>query len=270
MNNINCEKITSRKNPKIAAACSLADKKSRDSTGLFVAEGIKLIKELILEGVKIHRLFFTEKAKNRFYDTLIKAQEAGCELYEVTDEVYEKLSAEKNPEGIFAQAQKTSVYGSCADTPGSGGFLILDGIQNPSNVGTVIRTASALGISRILLGEGCADIFSHKTLRASMGSLFKVHICITEDLCGEIDYLKKQGAHIYAAMLDKDSTDIRSAEFSRDDCIVLGNEGNGISDKVSAVCDRKVIIPMQLGTESLNAASAAAILMWEKQKGVLE
>jgi len=270
VNNINCETITSRKNPGIIAACSLADKKGRDATGLFATEGIKLLGELLDENITVTELFFTARAKQRYADAINRACGTGAKLFEVTDEVYAKLSSEKNPEGVFAVAKKSKVYASCADTPGNGGFLILDGVQNPSNIGTVIRTASALGIQKILLGPGCADIFSHKTLRASMGALFKVNICIAADLCKEIKYLLSSGCQVYAAALDKNSTDIRNTVFAAEDCIVLGNEGSGISDEVLALCDKKVIIPMQQNTESLNAATAAAILMWEKQKGALK
>lgn len=262
------EKITSRKNRRIIEACALADKKARDKSGIFAVEGIKLFEELLLEKVTLCEVYYTENAYKRFSEIINKA-EGKCELFEVTDEVYDKLSFEKHPEGIFAVAKKTPVYNNVSETPGDGGFLILDGVQNPSNVGTVIRTAAALGISRILLGEGCADIFGHKTLRAAMGTLFKVNVCVTGDICTEIEKLKANGMSVYGAALDETSVDIRDISFKKDDCIVLGNEGKGISEKVLSLCDKKVIIPMRQGTESLNAAAAAAVLMWEKQKGVM-
>ena len=258
------EKITSRKNPKIIAACSLADKKNRDKSGLFAAEGIKLLRELISEKVELDKVFCTSRAVEKYADSLSKLS---CELYEVTDEVYDKLSFEKNPEGIFAVAKKTPVYGRACETPGKGGFVMLDRVQNPSNVGTVIRTACALGVSRILLGEGCADIFGPKTLRAAMGTLFKVNICVTDDICREIEEIQSLGANVFAAALDSTSEDIGKVSFSPDDCLLIGNEGEGISEKALSLCKRKVIIPMRLNAESLNAAAAAAILIWEKQKG---
>ena len=262
------EIITSRKNRKIIDAHALADKKTRDKTGLFAVEGIKLLDELISEKVKLCEVYYTKGAYSRFHESIDIAQKF-CPVFEVTDEVYEKLSFEKTPEGVFAVARKTEVSDDVLKTPGEGGFVILDGVQNPSNVGTVIRTAAALGVSRILLGEGCADIFGPKTLRASMGTLFKVNICVTSDICLQIEKIKNEGMKVYGAALDDSSVDVRTVNFEKDDCIVLGNEGNGISEKVLALCDKKIIIPMQQNAESLNAAAAAAVLIWEKQKGVM-
>ena len=258
------EKITSRKNPKIISACSLADKKGRDKSGLFAAEGIKLFKELLLEKVQRVRIFCTSAAIEKYSSDLACAE---CEIFEVTDEVYDKLSFEKNPEGIFAIAKKTKIYESASQTPGDGGFVMLDRVQNPSNVGTVIRTASALGVSRILLGAGCADVFGPKTIRAAMGALFKVNICVTDDICREIENITASGAKVFAAALDETSIDVGKVSFLHDDCLLIGNEGEGISEKALGLCTQKVIIPMQQNTESLNAAAAAAILIWEKQKG---
>jgi TrmH family RNA methyltransferase len=262
------EMITSRKNRKIIDAHSLCDKKARDKSGLFATEGIKLLKELISEKVELCEVYFTESAKNRFSDVFSEAEKL-CPVYEVTDEVYEKLSFEKSPEGVFAVAKKKSVFKNALETAGDGGFVILDGVQNPSNVGTVIRTAAALGVSRILLGKGCADVFGPKTLRAAMGTVFKVNICVCDDILKEIENLKKSGMKVYGAALEKDSVDIREISFEKDDCIVLGNEGQGISKEVLSLCDKKIIIPMMQNTESLNAASAASVLIWEKQKGVI-
>lgn len=266
MKDISFEIITSRKNRRIISVCALSDKKERDRRGLFCAEGIKLLSELISEKVEICELYFTDRAFSRYSAEIELCASNGTEVFEVSAEVYEKMSAEKNPEGIFAVAKKTPVYTNVENTPGDGGFLVLDGVQNPLNVGTVIRTASALGISRILLGEGCADIFNHKTLRAAMGTLFKVNICVTDDLAREIKKLSEMGT-VYGAALDKTSCDIRSVKFEKNDSVILGNEGNGISEEILSLCDKKVIIPMQQNTESLNAATAAAIIMWEKQKG---
>jgi TrmH family RNA methyltransferase len=268
--NIRCDRITSRKNPKIISACALSDKKVRDLTGLFAAEGIKLLREILYENIKITDIYHTKSAAVKFSEELEKADMSGANIYEVSDEVYDKLSEEKNPEGIFTSAKKFPVYPHAAQTPGKGGFVILDSIQNPLNIGAIIRAAAALGVERILLGEGCADIFGRKTIRAAMGALFKVNICVCSDICKELGQLKKSGSRIFASALGAESTDIRNIKFSPDDCIVIGNEGSGISEKVLNVCDKKIIIPMQQNTESLNAASAASILIWEKQKGVIE
>lgn len=263
------EKITSRKNPKIISACALSEKKERDKTGLFAAEGIKLLKELISEKVELVSLFCTARAIEKYSAELLCAKDGGCSVFEVTDEVYDKLSFEKNPEGIFAVAKKTAIYKTVSQTPGEGGFVILERVQNPSNVGTVIRTAAALGVSRIMLTSDCADIFSPKTLRACMGAIFKVNILVTNDVCREIGELQSCGGKVYAAALDDDSADVANVSFCKCDSILIGNEGEGISEKTLKECSNKIIIPMKQNTESLNAAAAAAILIWEKQRGMV-
>lgn len=247
----------------------MRDKKERDRTGLLAVEGRKLCGELLKEHLPVTQVFYTPRAAER-YPTLIEELKQTAEaVYSVTEEVYEKLTEEKQPEGIFAAAKKPPVYADIAETPGTGGFLILDGIQNPSNLGTVLRTAAALGMERILLGEGCADPFGKKALRAAMGAVFKVSLCITEHLCGELEKLNRLPGCLYAAALDENARDIRSVSFLPQDSIVIGNEGQGVSEKVLRQCHGTVIIPMLPHTESLNAAAAAAILIWEKQKGGL-
>ena len=262
------ESITSRKNRRIISVCALSDKKERDGRGLFCAEGTKLISELISENIMIRELYFTERAAEKYNGQISVCDGRGAECFLVTDEVYEKLTEEKNPEGILAVAEKPEVFSDISETSGEGGFLVLDGVQNPLNAGTVIRTASALGFSRILFGPGCADIFSRKALRASMGTVFKVNICLSRDLCADISRLKELGL-VYAAALEPDSIDIRKTTFKKNDSFVLGNEGQGISPAILSLCDKKIIIPMQQNTESLNAATAAAIIMWEMKKEYL-
>lgn len=261
------EKITSRRNPKILACAALSDKKERDARGLFAAEGVKLCGELLKESVKIETVFFTARAEEKFSRTLNALCDAAEEAFLVSDEVYEKLTEEQSPEGILSVARKPAVFSDPLNTPGKGGFLILDEVQNPQNLGTMLRTASALGISRVLLGEGCADPFGKKALRAGMGSVFKIHLCITRDLVSAVKRLKSDSHRILAAALSDDAEDIRTVAMSPADHLIIGNEGRGISEAVLACRDKSVIIPMRQNTESLNAAAAAAVLMWEKQKG---
>lgn len=264
-----CERITSRKNTRIAQARALTDKKERDRTGCFFVEGSKLCEELLKESLCVETVFFTERAREKYAyavePLLEKAQESFC----VTDEVYEKLTDEQHPEGVFAVAQKPTVFHAIDETVGKGGFLILDGVQNPSNLGTVIRTASAFGIERILLGEGCADPFGIKALRASMGTVFKVALCRVDTLYDAVRTLRGGAGKIYGAALSETARDIRELSFAPDDHIVIGSEGRGISEPILSLCDTHVIIPMRRNVESLNAAAATAIFLWEKQKGAL-
>lgn len=255
------ERITSRKNGKIIHACSLSEKKNRDREGLFAFEGEKLFCEALAEGVEICEVYFTEKAMSQNREALEKAFSKGASLYLVTREVYDKLTYEKASQGIFAVAVKKELA-ELSDEIGEG-FIILESLRDPSNVGAVIRTCAALGSNKILLTDDCADVYGYKALRAAMGTVFKTELYVTSDVSASIRLLQKSGK-VYAAALREDAVSIADVIFEREDSIVIGNEGHGVSQAVLEACDGTLIIPMQCGTESLNASVAAAILIWEK------
>ena len=185
----------------------------------------------------------------------------GGDLYEVADAVYEKLTDENAPQGVLTVAKAPS-----PEPKHTGLTIILDGVADPGNVGTVIRCADAFGAERVILGDGSADAFGQKTVRAAMGSLFRVP---TEraSLAETIEKLKNDGYTVYAAMLDRDSVCVDAVEKGGRLAFVIGNEGHGISDEVRGACDGSVIIPMRDdGAESLNAAVAASVIMWEHKR----
>ena len=263
--NFEFEQITSRKNPKIIRACSLADKKYRDREGLFAFEGEKLFGEALHEGVRITEVFFTKRAAENCEQLINEAYNLGAAAYLVTEEVYEKLTYEKASQGIFAVARKWELEEFSKDSDDSQGYIMLESVRDPSNVGAILRSCAALGSSNILLSEDCADIFGYKTLRAAMGAAFKANIVITHDTEKSIKTLKERG-NVYAAALTDSAQSIAETEFSACDSIIIGNEGHGVSDKVLENCSGAVIIPMQCGSESLNASVAAAILIWERAR----
>lgn len=250
--------IKSRSNPKVLWACGLSDKKKRDSEGLFRFEGIKLFSEAMREKLDVVAVFASEKAMRTYAPEL---SAFGGEIYSVENAVYEKLTEENAPQGVLTIAKKPLPI--CAAT---GLTVMLDGVADPGNVGTVVRCADAFGVERVILGDGCADAFGQKTVRAAMGSLFRVP---TErvPLPERIKALRADGYTVFAAMLDR--TSVRADEIKKGAKIafVVGNEGHGISAEVRAVCDGSVIIPMrENGAESLNAAVAASVLMWEHKR----
>ncbi len=255
----NLEMITSRKNAAVLAAAALADKKQRDKTGLFAFEGIKLLEDALRSGAEVERVFATERAYERYAAVLESASER---LTLVTDEVYAKLSFENAPQGVFTVAKKMEkrekAYGECAFA------LFLDTVGDPGNLGTIIRSADAFGADTVFVGEGSADIYNPKTVRATMGSLFRVDVRVCESIAGDISALRAQGFDVYAAMLDKTSKNLCNLPLERGKIgFVVGNEGHGVSEKVRAACTGSVIIPMSEGPESLNAAISASILSWE-------
>jgi len=255
----NSEIITSRKNAAVLAAAALAEKKQRDKTGMFAFEGIKLLCDAIGAGVEIEKVFATERAFERYGEKLAPA---ASKLVIVTDEVYAKLSFENAPQGVFVVAKKRKEakreYGARAFA------LFLDTLGDPGNLGTVIRSAEAFGADTVFVGEGSADIYNPKTVRAAMGSLFRVDVRVCSDIAADISRMRGEGFRVYAAMLDKSSRDVCELELENGKIgFVIGNEGHGVSESVRSACTGSVIVPMCDGPESLNAAICSSLLSWE-------
>ena len=252
------ERITSRKNNKVVEASKLTDRRRREEAGLFVLEGIKLFSEAARAGAVIREVFVTDAALEK-YGEEIEAANCG-KVYSVTDEVFEKLSTESAPQGIFATAEFFVADGRApTDAPFA---LVLDGVADPGNLGTIIRCADALGADCIYVGDSGADVYNPKTVRGSMGSIFRVRTerCNAADA---VSRLQGEGYKVYAATLDERAIDVRRADISGKVAFVIGNEGHGVSPDVAAACGGSVIIPMTAGVQSLNAAVAASLIMWE-------
>ncbi len=256
--------ITSRKNEKITWAAKLSDKKRRDSEGVFFTDGIKLLQEAVLSRLEIQKVFFTQKALSLYPDELESAK--AKEYFLVSDEVFEKLTDEAAPQGVFAVIKKREALPFSDESIHDGGFIILEDIQNPLNLGAIFRCAYSLGIEKIVLTKGCADVYNPKTLRSAMGSIFKCSFYVYDDICDFIKVLKNNGGRVFCTHLHSDSHSLGSFSFEKGDSIVMGNEGHGVSEAVLKECTGSVIIPMNEGAESLNAAAAAAIIMWEMKK----
>lgn len=260
--------ITSRKNEKIIWASKLSDKKNRDKENVFFTEGIKLLKEAIISHLCIEKVFFTSKALDLYKETL---ESAGSKEYIlVSDEVFEKLTDESSPQGVFAVIRKPQTSTFDDTSIRDGGFIILEDIQNPLNLGAIFRCAYSLGGTKLILSKSCADVYGSKALRSGMGSIFKTEFYISDDICAFIKNLKELGNRVFCTHLHSDSLKLGSFTFKESDSIVIGNEGHGVSEQVVSVCDGSVIIPMTEGAESLNAASASSIIIWEMNKSKLQ
>lgn len=257
------EIITSKNNPAVVAAAKLSDKKYRERTQTFAFEGIKLFMEAFSAGVRFSRVFATEDAYGKYGEAL-SALPVGV-LSVVSDAVYEKLSFEHAPQGIFCVAE----YFSVQPSEDASFVILLDGVADPGNFGAVLRSAEAFGVDTVYMGKNGADLYNPKTVRACMGSLFRTEIKRSEDIVGEIARLQKDGFRIFATALDKRSLDIRKVDFSGKIGFVIGNEGHGVSPEAIEACDGTVIIPMCEGPESLNAAVASSVVMWEAARNRL-
>lgn len=260
--------ISSRNNKLIVDCCKLKNKKYRDSAGLFFFEGEKLLKEAVKCGVRIKYLFFTD-------DDISIDLPPQTEAIRVTRGVYEKISEEKSPEGLFCVAEHIDKLHKCDKIEGSDifgelskgkSYFIAESVRDPGNLGTIMRTASAMGIDMLILSSDCADIYNSKTVRAGMGAIFRQATYRVSDLPRVIGDLRAKEIKVYAAALDKSSvslSDITSSDSKV--CFAVGNEGHGLSDEIISACDKSVIIPMRGETESLNVSAATAILMWQER-----
>lgn len=260
--------ITSRKNRIILeASCLCVDKKARDKSGLFPAEGIKLLEEALICGLKVDKLFFTQKALDLYINTIERTECA--QKFLVTDEVYAKLSDESAPQGIFACIEKP-VCGNLSDEELTcGDFVLLEDVQNPLNIGAILRCCYSMGFEKVVFSKACADIYNPKCVRAAMGSLFKITPFFSDNMPELALRIANAGNRVFCTCLNKNSLVLGDISFKPGDCFAIGNEGHGVSESLMKSCSDSLIIPMNSGAESLNAATAAAIVMWEMKKNTL-
>ncbi len=267
------EFISSRSNGTIVSLAKLADRKHRDEASLFLSEGVKLAEEALLHS-EVDCLVFSETAVKEGKEEVLALAEqgknCGCRIIVAGEPAFAKLTSEKAPQGVIAVSRYMSCHSSAHETDFSAWqkgkrILILDRIQDPGNMGTMIRSAAAMGFTGIV-AVGCTDIYSTKTLRASMGAVFRCDILRTDEPVSLIGALREKGRRVLAAALGKVSYTLGEIELLESDCVVIGNEGHGISDAVLSACDAALKIPMTDGSESLNASAAAAIIMWEYHK----
>lgn len=252
--------LTSRKNDIVRRFRELQrDKKLRDSEGVFVAEGDHLCGEAVKAGAVIRCALLTERAQEKYPEAARALMSSAADYAVISEDIAEYISDTKAPQGLFAEIARRP-QGAVP----SGRLVLLDGVQDPGNVGTIIRTSEALGIKGVLLSDKCADIYSPKTLRASMGSIFRLP-CIVCGLAETITELKSRGYTVYGAMLDDTAKKLGEVSFGDNHAVVIGSEGRGISDEVKAACTGGLYIPIT-GAESLNAAAAAAMIIWELSK----
>ena len=242
------EHITSLKNPKVAAWKALKDRKGRRESGCFLVEGRKMVEEALKSAFDVETVLVQEGME--LPDGLTMP------VYELPAHVLAAVCDTKTPQGIAAvvRMKEQSALGKH--------IVVLDGVQDPGNVGTIIRTADAAGLDGVLLSTQCADVFSPKVLRATMGSIFRMNLRTTDDLPGELTKLREKGYSILSSQLD--GTPFYEREkVAEQFALIIGNEGNGVSEQVQQTATQRVRLPMRGGAESLNAAIAAAIMMYE-------
>ncbi len=255
--------ITSRQNPLVKSICALSEKKRRVESGLFRIDGKKLLEEAISSGIEIKYVVLREHSDRMLYELAAKAC---ADTVTVSESVFEKLSDERAPEGVITVAyMPTQLHTNDVRVSETESVLIAEAIRDPGNLGTVIRSCYALGIDKLILTSDCADLYNSKTLRAAMGAIFKLPTASVpaDGIADFIAELKENGRRVYATALHTDALDISELDMKKGDCFVIGNEGHGLRASTVQACTAPVIIPMREGAESLNAAAAAAICIWE-------
>lgn len=243
------QRITARKNPLIQQVRRLvSSRKERQQTGLFVADGIKLLEEAVKWWPGLETVILTDGVEVQVPEQV--------RLVRVPEEIMAYISPMETPQGALFLCRLPE---KTAFVP-KRGMLLLDGIQDPGNLGTILRTADALDVPVVLL-EGCADPYSHKVVRASMGAVFRTPV-IQSDWVSVRSACGDAGIPIAVTALTDRAEDIRSARLA-EMALVIGSEGRGVRQEILENADRELIIPMNPRCESLNAAVAATVVMWQ-------
>ena len=250
--------ITSKDNEKIKEIKKLKEKKYREETNLFVVEGIKIVKEAIEYDADIQKIVISNDAIGYEVDEEVLKLIQKYEVMIVSQNVFESISDVKTPQGILAVIKnKENVKVDYNEDV----IFILDNIQDPGNLGTIIRTLDAAGIKQLIVSNDTVDYMSPKVLRSTMGGAFRVNVIVADNLLNMIDEIKKNGFEVAVTDLATDKS-IYDVDYSKK-AIVIGNDANGVSDEVKNKADIRVKIPMLGKAESLNAAVATSVIAYE-------
>ena len=267
--------ISSRNNPTVKWAASLADKKGRSELRSFIAEGEKLTLEALRRGLPVTHIFVMEGKEGRIFDLLSPFESdecyADCQVICLSESAFSKISTEKAPQGVISVIKYLDffcnsdiIYKEDFFIPRGERALSLYSLRDPGNLGAVIRSAVAFGVNHIVLSADSADIYNPKTVRAAMGTMFGVKITVVSDFSSFVISARENGRAVYAAELSEGARSVREIDLKKDDIFIIGNEGHGIPAEISSICTSSVFIPISEGAESLNASVAAAVFMWEQ------
>ena len=252
--------ISSKDNDLIKHIRKLKDKKYRDENNEYLIEGVKLIEEAVKENAEIKKVIVCDDT-TRTYEipTNVMLEIAKYECVYVTEKIFNLITQVTNPQGIMAIVKK-NVTNSEIDYS-QHIIVVLDGVQDPGNLGTILRTVDSVGLSQIIVSKETADAFNPKVVRSTMGAIFRVKIIESEDLQETIKQIKKHHFKLMVTSLQTDRS-IYDIQLNKR-IIVIGNEANGVSKGIQDMADEKVKIPMLGKTESLNASVATGIILYE-------
>ena len=278
--------ITSASNEKLKNIKKLSkSSKERNEQSVFIVEGIRMFREIPPE--EIETVYVSETGEKKFEDeleaTLGKEYQSRDDYYVVSDKVFDSISDTGTPQGILALVRQKvndlsniinekcdkaerfdadlSLQDNGLNVSDNAFILIIEKLQDPGNMGTIIRTAEGAGVTGIIISSDSVDIYNPKVVRSTMGSIFRMPVYISDDLIKDIEYLKEKGITVYGAHLKGEN--IYNKDFRTDCAFLIGNEGNGLSEEVSRTAEELIKIPMKGKVESLNAATSTAVIAYE-------
>lgn len=256
------KKVTSRENPLIKLVSSLQKSAAaRRENGLFVLEGLRLCADACDNGIRFDKLIISFSAAERHAEKIAAFAENADDCIAVPDALFKKIGDTENPQGIIALCKIPKT--ESASIKKNGKYVALENINDPANLGAISRTAEALGADGLILSSGSCDPYSPKAMRASMGTLLRMPTFVFGNFAAE---MKSCGLKFYACVPSSSAESISNVKFLPGCAVMIGNEANGLTEETKAAAHKKITIPMRGRAESLNAAAAAAIAVWEMMK----
>ena len=256
--------ITSRQNTIVKYVRGLRDKRTRETAGLFVTEGVKAVSEGVTNGIYPEKIIISRHGESQpWIKEILSRPDSPAEVVRVDDSVMQYMSETEAPQGILALFKMPGISLPDIRIRPSSVFVVVEGVQDPGNVGTIVRTADAFGAHAVILTSGCADLYNAKTLRSTMGSVFHIPVVRDVDISGLTAFLTDRGILTAVTSLDETSRSLPEADLPRPLAVVLGSETKGVSPEICRIAGAKLKIPMEGLAQSLNVAVAAGIVLYE-------
>ncbi len=249
--------ITSRDNKYVKLAKSLCTKQGRDKEGMFLIEGYRNVRDASQKGAKIEFVLVSDKCN---YDLSVFKNH---KMFTLAPRIFDYVSDTVTPQGVIAVCRMENIEFSHIELDDKSLVVVCENLQDPGNAGTIIRTADAAGAKAVIMAKGCVDIYNPKVTRSVMSSLFSIKVVQGKNMDSVFGYLKNNGFKSVAGALTGKSVDLFDSDMEGRCALFIGNEGNGLTDETVKRCNITVTIPMLGGAESLNASTAAAVMMYE-------
>lgn len=251
--------ITSKENETIKHIRKLKEKKHRDEYGEYIVEGIKLINEAIEEKQNVKTIIICDNCNKEAINQNSMYEVAKQNCVYVDEKVFNSITEVKNPQGILAVIEKQNSSKEIKYDEDI--IVVLDDIQDPGNLGTILRTVDSVGLTQIIVSKKSGDVYNSKVVRSTMGAIFRINVIESDNLVNTIKEIKKHKYNVVSTSLNTDKS-LYDVKLNKS-VIVIGNEANGVSKEIQDLSDTKIIIPMLGKTESLNASVATGVVLYE-------